>query len=130
MGEWWEERTTGEKVVLGIGLGVLVVGGIFLFGLFVKLLWNWLMPEIFGLPEISYWQGWGLLILSSILFKDFGSGSSDSKGRSDRKRKRKLREYLKDELDDTPGEADEAADGADGSDSGRAGGTKAPGGDE
>ncbi|TVQ18087.1 MAG: hypothetical protein EA382_18165, partial [Spirochaetaceae bacterium] len=81
MAEWWEERTTAEKVVMGIGIGLLIIGAIFLFGLFVRILWNWLMPEIFGLPEITYWQAWGLLILSMILFKDFGSGSKESGSR-------------------------------------------------
>jgi high-affinity Fe2+/Pb2+ permease len=54
----------------------LILGGIvlaaalaFVFGLFVMLLWNWLMPGIFGLAQISYWQAWGLVILSHILFK-------------------------------------------------------------
>lgn len=32
------------------------------------LLWNWLMPEIFGLPEIGLTQSFGLLLLSSCLF--------------------------------------------------------------
>lgn len=32
------------------------------------LLWNWLMPEIFGLPEIGLAQAFGLLLLSSCLF--------------------------------------------------------------
>jgi len=36
-------------------------------GLFVMLLWNWLMPIIFGLPIITYWQGWGISFLSGIL---------------------------------------------------------------
>ena len=33
------------------------------------LLWNWLMPDLFGLKEITYWQGWGLVLLSHLLFK-------------------------------------------------------------
>ncbi len=44
----------------------------FLFGLFVMLLWNWLMPDIFGLPKIDYWHAWGLVLLSHILFKSWG----------------------------------------------------------
>lgn len=32
------------------------------------LLWNWLMPEIFGLQEINFWQSLGLVALSKILF--------------------------------------------------------------
>ena len=34
-------------------------------------LWNWLMPTIFGLPAISFWQALGLLVLSRILFGGF-----------------------------------------------------------
>jgi hypothetical protein len=33
------------------------------------LLWNWLMPGLFGLAKIPYWQGWGLLLLSQLLFR-------------------------------------------------------------
>lgn len=32
------------------------------------LLWNWLMPAIFSLPEIGIVQAFGLLVLSSLLF--------------------------------------------------------------
>src|SRR5882724_1147528 len=34
----------------------------------VQHLWNWLMPAIFGLHMISYWQAFGLLGLSWLLF--------------------------------------------------------------
>lgn len=33
------------------------------------LLWNWLMPEIFGLCTLTFWQSCGLLVLSGLLFK-------------------------------------------------------------
>ncbi len=32
------------------------------------LLWNWLMPVIFGLPALSLMQAFGLLVLSSLFF--------------------------------------------------------------
>jgi hypothetical protein len=32
-------------------------------------LWNWLMPGIFNLPEITFWQALGINALSTILFK-------------------------------------------------------------
>ena len=32
------------------------------------LLWNWLIPELFTGPLITYWQTLGILILSKILF--------------------------------------------------------------
>lgn len=35
----------------------------------VKLLWNWLMPLIFGLPAISFWQAAGMMLLVNILFR-------------------------------------------------------------
>lgn len=38
------------------------------------LLWNWLMPVIFGLPALSLWQALGLLVLMRILFGSFGFG--------------------------------------------------------
>jgi len=31
-------------------------------------LWNWLMPEIFGLIKIGFWHALGLNMLSGILF--------------------------------------------------------------
>jgi hypothetical protein len=92
---WWEDRSLGEKIGLGMGFGILGIGLVFLFGLVVMALWNWLMPEIFGLKQLNYWQAWGLLLLSCILFGRLGSGGSS--GSSDRKRKRKLRTYLREE---------------------------------
>jgi hypothetical protein len=92
---WWEERTLGEKIGLGF---LFAIGGILLLALagwFVMLLWNWLMPDIFGLGTVDYWQAWGLLILSSILFKNIGGGSGGN-GRSDRKRKKELRRHMQD----------------------------------
>ena len=95
---WWEERRLGMKVFLGFLMGIGIIGLIFLFGWVVMLLWNWLMPEIFGLKQLSYWQAWGLLILSSILFKSFPSGGNDSAKRGDRRRRKELRKLMDEEL--------------------------------
>ena len=46
---------------LVIGLGALV-------GLIFMLLWNWIMPYLFGLPSISFWMAWGITILLGFLF--------------------------------------------------------------
>jgi len=92
---WWEDRSLPVKILMGIGFGILGIGLAALIGWVTMLLWNWLMPEIFGLTSINYWQSWGLLILSFILFKSWGSG--DSGGRSDRKRKRHLRHYMRED---------------------------------
>lgn len=53
---------------------LIVVAG---FGQAVKQLWNWLMPVLFGLPTIQFWQAVGLLGLSWLLFggwRGFGAG--------------------------------------------------------
>jgi hypothetical protein len=92
--DWWEDRSLAEKIAVGIGFGILVVGLLFLFGLAVMALWNWLMPEIFGLKRLNYWQSWGLLVLSCILLGRIGGSGS---GSSDRKRKRKLRSYMRED---------------------------------
>jgi len=58
-------------VVGGVALAALLA---FLFGLVVMALWNWLMPELFGLKTLSYWQAWGLVLMAHILFKAGGHG--------------------------------------------------------
>lgn len=35
----------------------------------VMILWNWLMPKIFGLITINLWESMGLILLVSLLFK-------------------------------------------------------------
>jgi len=50
---------------------VLVTLAVTLFSFVVRGLWNWLMPALFGLHVISFWQALGLLILSKILFSGF-----------------------------------------------------------
>jgi hypothetical protein len=38
-----------------------------------KLLWNDLMPELFGLSSITFWQALELSVLCSILFQSHSS---------------------------------------------------------
>lgn len=50
-----------------------------LFIYLIMLLWNWLMPAIFGLNPLTYWQTLGLLVLAKILFGfGFGGGGGES----------------------------------------------------
>ncbi|MGA2039441.1 MAG: hypothetical protein ABSH42_09205 [Bryobacteraceae bacterium] len=51
-------------------------------------LWNWLVPMLFGLRQITFWQGLGLLILSRILFGGLGHHGSDGSHRGWRKGER------------------------------------------
>lgn len=59
-----EEESRSSLWYLGFGIGI-VVG----LPLTTMLLWNWLMPVIFGLPTIGFLKSMGLLALSYIFFK-------------------------------------------------------------
>ncbi len=61
--------------MLAVAILAAIVG--LVFALPIMLLWDWLMPEIFGLKEITYFQAWGLFFLSTLLFKGSSSSSSD-----------------------------------------------------
>jgi len=66
-------------IARGIAFGIVFAG---LFSLLVLLLWNWLMPAIFGLTTITYFQAFGLLVLSKILFFGFHRGGHSRHFRS------------------------------------------------
>ncbi|WP_075340521.1 hypothetical protein [Tenacibaculum agarivorans] len=89
-----EEGAAGvfiAKIILGI---IMVIGLAILFGFIIMWLWNSLMPEIFGLPEVGYWQAVGLFILSKILFTSGGNGHKNHpKKPSKSKIKHKLRSF-------------------------------------
>jgi len=53
-------------ILLVVGLAILAM---MLFGGPLMILWNWLMPTIFGLTEITFWQACGLQLLATIIFK-------------------------------------------------------------
>jgi hypothetical protein len=56
-------------------LGVLAAAAFALvFGWLVMLLWNWLMPAIFGLGVITYWQAFGIVVLAKLVFGAVGGG--------------------------------------------------------
>ncbi|WP_265957604.1 hypothetical protein [Galbibacter sp. EGI 63066] len=79
----------GWIILAVIGIAALAI----LFGYVVMWLWNWLMPELFGLTTINYWQAVGIFILFKFLFGGGcgGGGSKDSskKSKSDCKKKDK-----------------------------------------
>lgn len=65
-----------EKLIKFLGIMVVAVGIALLVAFPTMWLWNELMPEIFGLIKISFWQALGLNLLASILFKSSSSSSS------------------------------------------------------
>jgi hypothetical protein len=62
-------------VVFATGVFVLIA---LLSTIPIMLLWNWLMPDLFHLAQIDFWQALGLGVLSGLLFRT-SKGSSDKK---------------------------------------------------
>lgn len=53
-----------------IGAAILAVFALAaIMSLPVMLLWDWLMPSIFGLRSITWFEAWGLMFLCGLLFK-------------------------------------------------------------
>jgi hypothetical protein len=80
----------------------MIVGGIvlaavlaLLFGLLVMVLWNWIMPEVFGLNPLTYWQSWGIVLLAHILFKAGGHRDHDHHRTKDDTWKQRFRDRFK-----------------------------------
>jgi len=59
-----------EKIITGL-LAIFVLT--LLFTIPVLFLWNWLMPIIFGLTKITFWQALGITLLCNLLFKSSSS---------------------------------------------------------
>ena len=82
------ENMTGVQKVVHIVVWVIVgivVAAVFatLFAFVVMWLWNALMPDIFGLTTINYWQALGIVVLSKLLFGGFhGKDNHDKSHRS------------------------------------------------
>ncbi len=75
-------RCRAGKIIGGIILGI---GAAFLFGLVIMLLWNELMPHLFEVRLITYWQAFGLALLGRLLFGGVGGGGSNGSKLRDRR---------------------------------------------
>jgi len=69
-----------EKLMAAIGVFFLAILIALIFGFLlawvIMVLWNCLMPDIFNLPQINYWQAFGLYFLSYLLIKSSTTYSS------------------------------------------------------
>jgi hypothetical protein len=85
------ERPVGKglRIAGRVVLGILAAAVFALvFGYLVMILWNWLMPSIFKLPEIGYWQGFGIVILAKLVFGSIGGHGNGKHPRSRRVRRK------------------------------------------
>jgi hypothetical protein len=93
------------KVLKYVGFGILGVA--FLVGVIfgVQALWNWLVPELFNGPVLSFWQTVGLFFLSKILLTGVAPGPKHNHSKSwKNKFGDKFRERVKHERDITSAE--------------------------
>jgi len=87
------------KIVLCLAAAVTVAGFV------VKELWNVLMPQLFGLHTLTFWQAIGLLVLAKLLFGGFHRHSPGGRGSMWKNRMRERWEQM------TPEERDRFSQG-------------------
>lgn len=94
MTHYFKHKARGKKfgTIVGWVLLAIVVGTgmALLFGYGLMWLWNWLMPGLFDLPLLNYWQAVGIFVLAKILF-----GGSGHHGHRGNKRSRNSHKYCK-----------------------------------
>lgn len=90
----WCDMPRGKRIAIMIAAALVFVPAFLaLFGAVTMWLWNWLMPAIFKLPAIGFWQAVGILILAQILFK---GGHAGKMGRANLKRAR-MRDQMRED---------------------------------
>lgn len=62
-----------EKALAVFGSLLLIVIVAIILALPTMWLWNWLMPHLFGLVSITFWEALGINLFSGILFNKGGS---------------------------------------------------------
>ena len=85
------ERKVERYMAKGVKIFFMILFGIILFLLVIYILmqlWNWLMPDLFGLTTITYWQAVGIMVLAKIIF---GFGGGEGGGRKKARSKHSIR---------------------------------------
>jgi hypothetical protein len=88
MGNHFMRCGCGNHHRWGIGrIVALTVGGVVIacvfglaFGWLVMILWNWLMPGLFGFKMLTYWQAFGIIILARLIVGSIGCHHPRHKG--------------------------------------------------
>lgn len=68
-----------ETLVILLGALGLVFVVMLIVGFPVMILWNWLMPAIFGIKAITFWQAIGLQLLAYMILPTSKSPSKTDK---------------------------------------------------
>jgi hypothetical protein len=62
----------GRRALRFLKIAAIAIVAFTVFGFVVTQLWNYLMPGLFGLHVITFWQALGLILLGRLLFGGFG----------------------------------------------------------
>lgn len=72
-------KKVGEFIGKGLAVAVLFIVITSIFAYPIMWMWNYVVPDLFGLPELTFWKAvWGTL-LCRALFTDSGSVNVKSK---------------------------------------------------
>lgn len=66
-----------------IGFGILGIAFVLVAVFVTMYLWNWLVPELFNGPTLSFWQTAGLFILSKLLLSGVSPGCHHKSSKKD-----------------------------------------------
>lgn len=58
-----------EKLGVLCGALLVIIAFSLLIAFPIKWLWNGVMPDMFGLPEITFWKAYGMYLLFHLLLR-------------------------------------------------------------
>jgi hypothetical protein len=64
----------GRRIFRALKVMAIAIVAFTAFGFVVTQLWNYLMPGLFGLRMITFWQAVGMMLLGRLLFGGFRPG--------------------------------------------------------
>ena len=68
-----------RNIFIGLIVAVLIFIVLCIVSVVLMFCWNYIMPVIFGLPQITFWQAFVMHIMSTILFRTvtYHKGNND-----------------------------------------------------
>jgi len=63
---------SGKIIFRVLKVAAIAIVAFTVFGFVVTHLWNYLMPGLFGLRTVTFWQAVGLMVLGRLLIGGFG----------------------------------------------------------
>jgi hypothetical protein len=77
----------GKRIFRVLKVAAILIVAFTVFGFVVTHLWNYLMPNLFGLRMITFWQAVGLMVLGRLLFGGFRPGRGGFRWRGEMMRR-------------------------------------------